>query len=81
MSVRKKLKIRKANRKIIYWAIFIVLYTTFIGILYGTVKYYFDDSYIGLGLYMSWEMYFLTLGGFGWILISLIIFKGKSIGE
>jgi TRAP-type C4-dicarboxylate transport system permease small subunit len=79
--VVKKIKIKKSNKRILKWLFYIILYTFFIGILYGTVDYYFDSTYIGLGMYMSWEMFFLTLGGFGWIIISLIVLKGKRFGE
>ena len=80
MSI-KKIRISKSNKRTIKWVFYIFLYTSFMGILYGTVKHYFGDTYLGLGLYMSWEMFFLTLGGFGWVVITLIIFKGKKFGE
>lgn len=80
MSVKKKLKISKSNKRIVKWSFYIILYTFFIGILYGTVKFHFGDTHLGFGLVMSWEMFFLTLGTFGWVLISLIVFKGEKFG-
>ncbi len=81
MSVNKRLKMSKSNKRAAKWAFYILVYTTFMGILYGTVKFHFGDTQLFWGLVMSWEMFFLTLGGFGWVLITLIIFKGKSFGE
>jgi len=81
MSVTKRIGMSKDNKRIVKWVFYVFLYTTFIGILYGTVSYHFEDTRLFLEVYMSWEMFFITLGGFGWVLIALIIFKGKSFGE
>ncbi|KKN53972.1 hypothetical protein LCGC14_0597100 [marine sediment metagenome] len=81
MSIKKRLKVSKTNKRAFKWVFYILVYTTFMGILYGTVKYHFGDTHLFWGLVMSWEMFFLTLGGFGWVLITLIIFKGRKPGD
>ena len=81
MSVSKKLGLDKTRKQYIKWIFYVLGYTTFIGILYGTVKYNFGDTHLFWGLVMSWEMFFITLGGFGWVLITIIVFKGTKFGN
>ena len=56
------------------------IYALFVGILYGTSRYYFVESQeLGFGLFMAWDWVFISFGLAGFTIIYAFIYRnGKK---
>lgn len=64
---------------ILKWIIYSSIYAIVVGILYGTVNYYFETIPLIFGLYMDIPLTFAILGLSGWALMSWLVLRKYKI--